>query len=240
MVENSRGLPAATSLSDLRLCSWSGGKDSALAYHRASERGAQIGCLITMMTDSGARSRSHGLRADVLQAQADCMGVRLEYVPSSWDTYEERFLNTLTGLASEGYSHGVFGDIDFERNRRWAETICERAQLRAEEPLWEESRLSLLEEFLELGFRAMIVAVGDRFLPPDFLGRDLDWALVEEVRRLGCDPSGENGEYHTVVYEGPIFSDTLCLEPGTVVSRDGYHALDYRLATERADFDVSG
>jgi uncharacterized protein (TIGR00290 family) len=184
-----------------------------------------------MMTESGTRNRSHGLRRELLHGQALRMGVQIVCVPSSWALYEERFAQTLDQFALDGFTHGIYGDIDFPENRRWAEQISARAGVIALEPLWSQGRAILLTEFLQLGFKAKIVAIKQRALPPRMLGQDLGWDLLEEIQALGCDVSGEKGEYHTVVYDGPIFSTPLPLVRGESVSRGGYLVLDYRLAT---------
>ncbi len=220
-------------------CSWSGGKDSALALHRAREGGVVVERLLTMMTEDGTRSRSHGLRADVLRAQAESVGVPITLVPASWSDYEARFVDAVAGLRAEGLTAGVFGDIDVARNRAWVEGVCGPLAVAAHEPLWQRPRRELLADLLALGFRARVVAVRADVLGPgaagrggtgaDVLGRVLDAALLDELAAAGVDPSGELGEYHTVVVAGPVLVRPLEVRLGVVVERDGYRFVDVLL-----------
>lgn len=211
-------------------CSWSGGKDSALALLRAREAGVVVEHLLTMMIEDGSRSRSHGLRADVLQAQADAMGLPLTLVPTSWDDYEDRFRDAVAGLCAGGVTEGVFGDIDIDRNRAWVEGVCGPLGVRVHEPLWQRPRRELLDELLAEGFRAYVVATRADALEATVLGRALDAALVGELVAAGIDPSGELGEYHTVVASGPVLARPLDLTFGEVVERAGYRFVDVLVA----------
>lgn len=207
-------------------CSWSGGKDSALALHRAREGGVVVERLLTMMIEDGTRSRSHGLRAEVLRAQADAIGVPITLVPTSWADYEARFAAAAAGLRAEGLTAGVFGDIDVDRNRAWVEGVCGPIGLAVHEPLWHRPRRELLDELIALGFRAHVIAARADALGADLLGRLLDAALVEELVAAGVDPSGELGEYHTLVAAGPPLVRPLEPVFGDVVVRDGYRFVD--------------
>lgn len=210
-------------------CSWSGGKDSALALLRAREAGVVVGHLLTMMIEDGSRSRSHGLRADVLRAQADAMGLPLTLVATSWDDYEDRFTAAVAELRAGGLTEGVFGDIDIDRNRAWVEGVCGPLGVTVHEPLWQRPRRELLDELLAEGFRAHVVAARADALDAGLLGRVLDAALVDELTAAGIDPSGELGEYHTVVAAGPVLACPLALSFGEVVERAGYRFVDVLL-----------
>lgn len=208
------------------VCSWSGGKDSCLALYRAVTAGAEPKSLLSMLREDGARSRSHGLPREVLQAQAASLGIPLMTKTASWSDYESVFIATLQELRAAGVEAGVFGDIDIDEHRLWEEKVCAAAGIGAYLPLWKASRLALLDEFLMLGFEATIVAVNGEKLDKAYLGRVVDIELVQEFVNLGIDPSGEEGEYHTVVTDGPIFSEPVRLETGEQVLYDGYWFLD--------------
>lgn len=216
-------------------CSWSGGKDSCLALYRAKANGAIPSYLVTMLVEDGTRTRSHGLPTAVVQQQALSLGVPIATAATSWPEYESSFINVLHRLRMEHVSAGVFGDIDIDRHRAWEQKVCEAAQLQAHLPLWKSKRHMLLEEFLELGFSAMIVATNAEALGREFLGRTLDRKLIARFAELGIDPSGENGEYHTVVTDGPLFSRRLALVPGATVRRDGYWFLDLNIKPASGD-----
>ncbi|HEY73528.1 MAG TPA: diphthine--ammonia ligase [Thermoflexia bacterium] len=208
------------------VCSWSGGKDSCLALYRAASAGARPKFLLTMLQEDGKRSRSHGLARDVLQAQALALGIPLLTRATSWDEYEAVFVAALQGLSEAGIEAGVFGDIDIEDHRLWEEKVCGAAGIGAYLPLWKTPRLELFDEFLSRGFEAVIVAVCEEKLDKAYLGETLSVELAREFDRLGIDPAGEEGEYHTVVTNGPIFSRPLRLEVGEQVFRSGYWFLD--------------
>ncbi len=211
------------------VCSWSGGKDSCLALYRAIQAGAKPIFLLSMLREDGARSRSHGLVPGVLEAQEASLGISLLTRTASWATYESVFVAALRELRASGVEAGVFGDIDIAEHRLWEEQVCAAAGLEAHLPLWQADRLALVDEFLSLGFEALIVVANAEKLGQAYLGRALGRDLVREFARMGVDPSGEEGEYHTVVTNGPIFSEPVQLETGRQVLHSGYWFLDVRV-----------
>ncbi len=198
------------------VCSWSGGKDSALAFHRAVKAGLRPVGLLTMFKEDGERSRSHGLRPEVLTAQAAALGLPLIEGHATWDGYEATFIEKLEEAKALGAEAIVFGDIDLQPHRDWEEKVCETADLTPLLPLWLEPRRKLVDELFREGFKARIVALREGRLPVDFLGRMLDPALVDLIEAHGCDACGEEGEYHSVVVDGPGFATALSLEAGEV------------------------
>ena len=208
-------------------CSWSGGKDSCLALHRAAVQGAVPKYLMTMFTPGGERSRSHGLDIQVVRAQAEALGLPLITAGASWQDYEAVFLDILKQLKKEQVSTGVFGDIDIEDHRAWVTRVCNESGSKAWHPLWQQDRMELLKEFVSLGYRAMIVSAREDL--SGLLGRVFDGQLILELGQMNIDPCGEQGEFHTVVVDGPLFAWPLSLEPGKVLVQDGYSFLDYRL-----------
>lgn len=209
--------------------SWSGGKDSCLALHRSVTAGAKPACLLTIISEDGIRSRSHGLRRDVLEAQASAMGIPSLIRCATWEEYEPVFIDALHEIRKEGVKSGVFGDIDFPPHLEWEEKVCAKADMTPYLPLWGCARLELLHEFLALDYKALIVAVDEKKLDKKFLGRIIDGELVNEFRKIGIDPCGENGEYHTLVVNGPIFSKPLPIETGACTEHSGYCSLDVRV-----------
>jgi uncharacterized protein (TIGR00290 family) len=145
---------------------------------------------------------------------------------ASWDDYESTFIVALEELKDAGVQVGVFGDIDIDEHRLWEEKVCDAAGIDAYLPLWKAPRLVLLGEFLLLGFDATIVTVNSEKLGKAYLGKLIGLELVKEFVSLGIDPSGEKGEYHTVVTNGPIFSEPVRLKPGEQSLHDGYWFLD--------------
>ena len=206
--------------------SWSGGKDSCLALYHAIQHDGIPKALLTMMTEGKERSRSHGLHITVFESQASSLGIPLVLRHSSWADYEKTFFSAAREFRKEGVKYGVFGDIDLEPHLEWIKRVCASASIQACEPLWKRDRSELLSEFLSLGFKAMIIAVKQGALDNDFLGKILDHHVISDMKEVGIDTSGENGEYHTVVIDGPIFSSPLKLEKGQQVIKDGYGFLD--------------
>jgi diphthine-ammonia ligase len=207
-------------------CSWSGGKDSALALYRAMSAGARPCFLFTMLDEGGKRSRSHGIPLEVLRGQAASLGIPLRTGRASWSEYESVFVAALRELAASGVEAGVFGDIDIDEHREWEEKVCEQAGLEAHLPLWKAAREELLEEFVGLGFEAVIIATNAEKMGREYLGKRLDRALIEELTSLAIDLCGEAGEYHTVVTDGPIFRERLRIRKRKAFLRSGYWFLD--------------
>jgi len=188
--------------------SWSGGKDSCAAYHRARETFDFVAA-ITMFNEDGTRSRSHGLRPEILAAQVQRLGLHSITQTCTWNTYDAAFDRALQTAVTLGVSHVVFGDILFDEHRAWAERLSGGRGLTAVEPLWKESTTDLYRGFLASGTRARIVTVRSSKLEESFLGRDLADDLLDEFVARDVDPCGELGEYHTVVTSCAAFSKPL-------------------------------
>ena len=193
--------------------SWSGGKDSCAAYHRTRAE-FDVVAAITMFTEDGRRSRSHGLRPEIIGAQLDRLGVTALSDRCSWQTYDEAFARALRAAAELGVTHVIFGDILFDEHRDWAERLSGSAGLTAVEPLWRQSTTELYGEVLSSGTRARIVTVRTSKLDHSFLGRELTASLLPELVSRDVDPCGELGEYHTVVTDCPAFSRPLKVRAG--------------------------
>jgi len=209
--------------------SWSGGKDSFLALHR-SRASYDVVALITMFDETGTRSRSHGLRPDILEAQAHRLGLPLCKGRGSWSSYENGYMRALQDARGLGISHVIFGDIMYDSNREFPERVCAANGVKAVEPLWGEPTDHLYREFVLTGADARIVTLRDGLLDPSWLGRRLTLSLLSDLDAAGVDPCGEHGEYHTVVVDAPAFSSPIDLVPLERVSRSGYWALDFSIA----------
>ncbi|QTN23907.1 diphthine--ammonia ligase [Rhizobacter sp. AJA081-3] len=191
--------------------SWSGGKDSMLALHRALAAGVRVEVLLAMFDEGGERSRSHAIPPHLMRAQADALGIELVIGLAGWADYEAVFTARLREFAARGITHGLFGDIDLQPHRDWEEKVCAAAGLRAELPLWQEPRRALVDELLALGYRARVVCVDARFLDASFCGREFDAAFLADLPE-GVDACGENGEFHTFVFDGPRFARPVAHE----------------------------
>jgi uncharacterized protein (TIGR00290 family) len=190
-------------------CSWSGGKDSCLALWRAVQSGARISSLVTILTEEGRRSRSHGLCQSVLAAQAAAIGIPLWTQAATWEGYQSAMIKLLRHARTNGATAALFGDIDIPSHRTWEEETSAKAGLTAWLPLWQQDRMALLKEFWSAGFECRIVVVRQGVVDRRHLGCVLDQALAEELLACGVDPCGENGEFHTLVTRGPLFRQPI-------------------------------
>lgn len=202
--------------SSTAVVSWSGGKDSTLALHRARERGIDIVGLLTMFDPETGTSRSHGLPPGLLRDQAGCLGLPLHVGHAGWDDYEAVFKRRLRALVEGGVETAIFGDIFLDGHREWVERICAEAGCRALEPLWGESTDDLAGEALELGVDARLCTVRVDRLGAEWLGRRYDRGFLDHVGEVAIDACGEHGEFHTVVLSGPGFRERLWVEHAEV------------------------
>ncbi|HJV63098.1 MAG TPA: diphthine--ammonia ligase [Albitalea sp.] len=191
--------------------SWSGGKDSMLALHRALDAGHRVEAVLAMFDETGERSRSHALPPSLMQAQADALGIPLVMRRATWASYEAVFREQLRAFAAQGITHGVFGDIDLQAHRDWEEAVCAAAGITPVLPLWQQPRRALVDELLALGYRARVVCVDARFLGKAFCGREFDAGFIADLP-AGVDACGENGEFHTFVFDGPRFTHPVVHE----------------------------
>lgn len=190
-------------------CSWSGGKDSCFALMQAIKQGYQPKALLNVLNEHAKISRSHGIPAEILQAQAERADLPMHLVSSSWQDYETKFVNALQLLVKEfDLQYAAFGDIDLQAHRDWEEKVCAKAGLQAILPLWKQDRRNLVDEMLASGIETMIVSCNE-VMGERFLGQPLTPSVIDELEALGIDACGENGEYHTLVLNCPLFSKPL-------------------------------
>jgi uncharacterized protein (TIGR00290 family) len=210
-------------------CSWSGGKDSCLALYHALRNNGKPRALLTILSEDGVTSRSHALPKSLIEEQARCLGLRPLFRSASWEQYEAEFVSALHVLKRSGVDVGVFGDIDVESHREWVRRVCSAAGIMPVHPLWKRHRRALLEEFVGLGFKARIVVINEQKLDVRFLGKTIDDLTITEMEEAGIDPSGELGEYHTVVTDGPIFSRSVEIKTAGQERHEGYGFLKVQL-----------
>jgi uncharacterized protein (TIGR00290 family) len=161
-----------------------------------------------MFDEGGERSRSHAVSVEVMQAQADSLGIELITPSASWQDYETVFVETIKDLKGRGCDYGIFGDIDLQAHRDWEEKVCSAAAIEAALPLWHEDRLDLVNEFLAEGFRSVVVCINENFLNKSFCGRVFDRKFLTDLP-ASVDACGENGEFHTFAFDGPMFRKAL-------------------------------
>jgi uncharacterized protein (TIGR00290 family) len=210
---------------DVLFC-WSGGKDSAMALHALRAAGdCRATALLTTITDEYDRISMHGVRRVLLERQAESIGLPLHPVlipPQCVNaTYETRMKEALAEHFARGVRRVAFGDIFLEDLRVYRENNLARAGMEALFPIWKRDTRELAREFVRLGFRAITVCVDPRVLDSSFAGRELDASFLSDLPP-GVDPCGENGEFHTFAFDGPIFKNRITFRPGETVLRDGF------------------
>lgn len=211
------------------VASWSGGKDSAMAYFRAIQSGMTPKRLLTMFQEDEEVSKSHALPFAVVQAQAERVGIPLMIRGAGWTDYEMKFVEAMDECREAGITHGVFGDIDLEGHLVWVQETCAKSDIVPIHPLWQQPRRLILEELLDVGFKAVIVVINTDMMSQDYIGKTFTRELMDELEELGIDSCGENGEFHTVVIDGPIFSSPVPVTFGEVREQDQYVFLDVSL-----------
>jgi diphthine-ammonia ligase len=200
-------------------CSWSGGKESCLACYQAIQEGHKVSSLLTMVTTTGSYSRSHRLSREVLIAQSQALGIGLDQKRVSWNTYEREFIKALNAFKQEGIEGGVFGALYLSDDRAWVERVCAEAGIVPLLPLWGMGGRDLFRAFIEAGFEAIVVAVRSDIMDDHWLGKRIDGEFMEEMEKSGIDVCGENGEYHTLVVDGPIFNKRIEISKTRITRR---------------------
>jgi len=212
--------------------SWSGGKDSCFACYQATGNGRQVRYLLNMITEDGQRSWTHGLSSELLQMQAQAMGIPLMQKRTTMADYEVDFKKMLLTLKQKGISGGVFGDIDIEEHRQWVERVCHEVAVTPCLPLWGQSQDAILKGFIASGFEAIVVAAKADLFGEEWLGRRLDRDFLEQLEKLretkDITPCGEAGEYHTLVIDGPLFGKRIEILEADKVLREEHWFLDIR------------
>jgi uncharacterized protein (TIGR00290 family) len=205
--------------------SWSGGKDSALTLWALRHQGVEPEALITTVTEAYDRISMHGVRRELLTLQANAAGIPLVEVriPPTCvnDVYEERMAQVFACPPLSDIEAVAFGDLFLEDVRAYREERLAANDRHGLFPLWGRDTSVLAREFIAAGFRAIIVCLNPRALDASFAGRAYDERLLADLP-AGVDPCGENGEFHTFVHAGPIFTEPIACETGEVVEREGF------------------
>jgi uncharacterized protein (TIGR00290 family) len=216
------------------LFSWSGGKDSALALHALLENPNEweVVALLTSVSDEYQRISHHGVREELLEQQAEAIGLPLDKLrlpshggPCTNAEYEALVGEKLAGYVERGVRHVGHGDIFLADLRAYREKNLAKLGMTGVFPLWQRDSRELVESFVALGFRAVLCCVEGTKLDGSFVGRALDLALLANLPP-SIDPCGENGEYHSFVFDGPIFRHAVEFETGVTICRDNRHYVD--------------
>lgn len=211
------------------VASYSGGKDSTLALHKAVASGDAVG-MIVMMEAEGQRSRAHGMSPELLEAQAEAIGIPLYKGAATWESYEPVLKGLLREAKAAGAEVFVTGDIDVPEHECWHERVTGEVGLGLGMPLWQRERKEVVKEFIDLGFVTKIVTVNlEKGMTREDLGRLLTHDYVAELEARGIDPCGESGEFHTTVIDGPLFKHPIAVEDGEMVEDGRYIYLNLKI-----------
>ena len=206
--------------------SYSGGKDSALALYRMIKQGHKPIALVTTVNIEHDRSWFHGIQDELLQSISSSLQIPLIICKCTPNDYAQLYENSLEKARLMGADSCVFGDIDIRGHREWNEERCQMAGLKCVLPLWQQDRETLVRETIASGFKAIIKIVDSRKLGDSFLGQTLTVSLIEEIKSAGVDVCGENGEYHTFVYDGPVFKSPVAFKTGKLIDFGGHKAIE--------------
>ena len=215
-------------MADKILFSWSGGKDSALALHRAlHDERYEVAGLLTTVNEVYRRISMHGVLESLLEQQANSIGLPMHrvYVPdnSSNEEYEARMERALLEHTKNGVTAVAFGDIFLFEIKKYREGNLARIGMKGVFPLW--GKTDCYKDFIKLGFKAIVASADAKLLDGTFVGRMFDSRFIDELPGK-VDPNGENGEFHTFVFDGPIFKRAIPYRLGEVVQRDGFYYCD--------------
>jgi uncharacterized protein (TIGR00290 family) len=206
------------------ISSWSGGKDSCLACYKAIKQGYKIKYLLNFISRESKRGCFHGLEGKLLKFQADLIGIPLvqKEVSPDMKKYEEEFKAAVIELKGNEIKNMVFGDIYLEEHENWIERVCNDLKINALEPLWQNSPEKIIDEFIGLGFKAIIVSCKADIMGKEFLGRLIDRNLIDELKSRNICPCGEKGEFHTLVVDGPIFRKPIEVLEAQPIIKEGF------------------
>ena len=217
-------------MTDLRgkkfVASYSGGKDSALALYRAINAGLSPLGLLTTYNTGVNHTWFHGITEDLIQKISDSLCIPVTLIKTTGEQYEANFEAALKGEKNRGAQVCVFGDIDIEGHLEWCTSRCEKTGLIPYFPLWKEERKKLVYEFIDAGFSAIITVVDTSRMSKEFLGQILSRETADSIEKSGADICGENGEYHTFVFDGPLFSRKINFTVKERLEREKYIVLD--------------
>ena len=211
------------------IMSYSCGKDSTLALYRMIKTGNIPAALLITVNKEEDISWFHGIPKDLMNEVSKSLDIPLILVETEGDNYENMFTEALIRAKEElNINSCVFGDIDLEAHRTWCTDRCNEAKVKAIFPLWQEERENLVYEFIDCGFKTVIKKVNLKYMGEEFLGKVLTREVVEDIKETGSDACGENGEYHTFVYDGPIFKYPIKFEKLNIIKNNISGFLDIR------------
>jgi diphthine-ammonia ligase len=211
--------------------SWSGGKDGCLALDVLKRQGVEVPCLVTTVPAEIGRTFGHGEKMEMISLQGEALGIPVHFITCTFENYTESFVAAIKELKQKFQLTGIaYGDLYFAAHREWGEKVAAEAVLEAVYPLWMDERESFnaLSAFIHSGYKATVIRVREEMLDESWLGRGLDASFLDDIQKMEVCPMGENGEYHTFVYDGPLFMKRIVLGQPEIIELETTKKLEYK------------
>jgi diphthine-ammonia ligase len=210
--------------------SWSGGKDCCMALDTLLQQGYEITSLVTTVPKEIGRTFGHGERTEMIKLQGEALSIPVYFIECSYDTYTEQFVQTVQTLRDQYKITGIaYGDLYLDEHREWGEKVANAAGVESLYPLWmkKEDALQSLEKFVHSGYQAVVVRVREDVFDETWLGRIIDESFFQDIQKTTICPMGEAGEYHTFVFDGPLFFKKIQLEHGVLIQLETTKKLEF-------------
>jgi uncharacterized protein (TIGR00290 family) len=206
------------------ISSWSGGKDSCLALYKVQQQGHSIKTLMNFVSAEHKRCSFHGIPFELIKMQSEALGIPLvaKEIPDEGKKYEENFKSCVNDLKKKYDIKGIiFGDIYLDEHKKWVSRVCNDLKVKVFEPLWQLPVDDIIKEFIDLGFKSIIVSAKSDLFDESFIGRVIDHKLIEELKKKNICICGENGEFHSYVFDGPIFKKKINIKKTDKILKNG-------------------
>lgn len=209
-------------MADSIFCSWSGGKDCCAALDKFLAENPAVNISLLTMMDEKHRTYGHFLSEKILSAQAAAMNLEIHFGYSSYFDYEEKWMSELSKLKRNGFTAGIFGDISLEEHYVWIGRIMKIMGMQMLMPLWKEDKNKIILDFINRKYSSKIISINKTLMDEKYLGHEINVETINELKKDGIDPCGEGGEFHTIVYDGPLFKTPLKLNYGAVTEESNH------------------
>ncbi len=207
---------------NLVACSWSSGKDSCLACYKAINEGYRVSHLVNSVSKEYGRVNFHGTQAKLVQLQAKAIGIPLLQKETTRDRYEQEFKEVVKSLIPNGVGAMVFGDIYTQEHKDWVQRVCGDLGIKPIMPLWGKDTERILLDFMDRGFEAIVVSAKADLFDKEWVGRRVDREFLRYLQDKNIDACGENGEFHTLVVDGPLFKKRIVITESIPLLKEGF------------------
>jgi diphthine-ammonia ligase len=211
--------------------SWSGGKDGCMTLHTLIEQGYEVISLVTTVPQELERTFGHGERTEMIRLQGEALGIPVHFIECTFDSYTDKFIEAIQYLKQQYHISAIaYGDLYLDGHRQWGEKVAEAAGVVALYPLWtkEEAALEALRNYVKSGYQAVVIRVRDDVLDESWLGRQIDQSFLRDIQKTASCPMGESGEYHSYVYDGPLFAKKIQLEGEELIQLETTKKLEFK------------